>query len=147
MLIRVANEYEIESILESCHEGVCGGHFAQEITSRKILQAGFVWPSLHQDVSFWCKTCDACQRAGPQKLLPEPQTSIKAYGPFEKWGIDAIGPLSRTNSGKEYIIVGVDYMTHWAEAKATSRITKEEVVSFIFEMGGLDFELAYFMNL
>ena len=53
VLRRVANEDEIESILESCHEGVCGGHFAQEITSRKILQASIVWPSLHQDVSFW----------------------------------------------------------------------------------------------
>lgn len=117
VLRRVPHEDEIESILEACHEGVCGGHFAHDITSRKILQSGFVWPSLHHDVSFWCKSCDACQRTGPRKLLYEPQTPIKAFGPFEKWGIDAVGPLPRTNSGKEYIIVGVDYMTRWAEAR------------------------------
>lgn len=63
----------------------------------------------------------------------EPQTPIKAFGPFEKWGINVVGLLPRTNSGKEYIIVGVDYLTRSAEAKATSRVTKEEVVSFIFE--------------
>ena len=37
VLNRVANEDEIQSILESCHQVMCGGHFAQDITSRKIL--------------------------------------------------------------------------------------------------------------
>lgn len=62
ILRRVPSEEEIESILKACHEGVCGGHFAHDITSRKILQAGFIWPSLHRDVQSWCKTCDEdCQ--------------------------------------------------------------------------------------
>ncbi|MCO5574389.1 hypothetical protein L7F22_028173 [Adiantum nelumboides] len=47
VLRRVPLAQEIETILMSCHDGVCGGHFAQEITSKKISQAGFVWPSLH----------------------------------------------------------------------------------------------------
>ena len=54
-------------------------------------------------------------------------------GPFEKWGIDAIGPLPRTAAGKEYIIVGVDYMTRWAEAAPTSRITAKDVAKFVFD--------------
>ena len=69
ILRRVPSEEEIESILESCHEGVCGGHFAHDITSRKILQSGFIWPSLHRDVQNWCKTCDDCQRTGPRRLF------------------------------------------------------------------------------
>ena len=32
-------------IMDACDDGVCGGHFARDITSQKILQAGFVWPS------------------------------------------------------------------------------------------------------
>ncbi|MCO5584110.1 hypothetical protein L7F22_038033 [Adiantum nelumboides] len=67
VLRRVPLVKEIEKILMSCHDGVCGGHFAQEITSRKILQAGFVWPSLHRDVQHWCKAC----KAGP---LPRTST-------------------------------------------------------------------------
>ena len=36
ILRRVPYVREIDKILESCHDGVvCGGHFAQEITSRK----------------------------------------------------------------------------------------------------------------
>ncbi|MCO5610139.1 hypothetical protein L7F22_064374 [Adiantum nelumboides] len=36
-------------------------------------------------------------------------------------------------SGEQYIIVGVDYMTRWAEAAATIRITAKDVAKFVFE--------------
>ncbi|MCO5598922.1 hypothetical protein L7F22_053021 [Adiantum nelumboides] len=81
---KVPHSKDIKQVLTSCHEGVCDGHFAHDITSRKILQAGYVWPSLHRDVQHWCRTCKQCQLAGP---------------------------LPRSNSGKLYIIMGVDYMT------------------------------------
>ena len=51
------------------------------------------------------------QEAGNQKHSYGPRVPIVSYGPFEKWEIDAIGPLPRTSSRKEYIIVVVDYMT------------------------------------
>ncbi|MCO5570453.1 hypothetical protein L7F22_024175 [Adiantum nelumboides] len=58
---------------------------------------------------------------------------IISFGPFEKWKIDAIGLLSMAQSRKQYIILGVDYMTRWAEAAATTRITAKEVAKFVFE--------------
>ncbi|MCO5599516.1 hypothetical protein L7F22_053622 [Adiantum nelumboides] len=100
---------ETDKCLDGLSKGVCGGHFSHDITSKKILQAG------------------------DRRLTYEPQTPILAHGPFEKWGIDAIGPLPRATSGKLYIIMGVDYMTKWAEATTTSRITAVEVAKFIFE--------------
>ena len=89
---KVPTKEEISTILHACHDGVCGGHFAHDITYRKILQVGFIWPSSHRDAHFWCKACDACQRFGPRKLTCEPQLPISSYGPFEKWGMDAISP-------------------------------------------------------
>ncbi|MCO5558185.1 hypothetical protein L7F22_011764 [Adiantum nelumboides] len=67
------------------------------------------------------------------RLTYEPQTPILAYGTFEKWGIDTIGPLLRATSEKLYIIMGVDNITRWAEATTTTRITAVEVAKFIFE--------------
>ncbi|MCO5571810.1 hypothetical protein L7F22_025558 [Adiantum nelumboides] len=133
VLRRVPLVKEIEKILMSCHDGVCGGHFAQEITSRKILQAGFVWPSLHRDVQHWCKACKACQQARDRKLSYGPRFPIFAYGPFEKWGIDAIGPLPRTSTGKQYILTATDYMTRWAEAASVARITAADVSKFVLD--------------
>ncbi|MCO5560510.1 hypothetical protein L7F22_014125 [Adiantum nelumboides] len=133
MLRRVPLVKEIEKILMSCHDGVCGGHFAQEITSRKILQAGFVWPSLHRDVQHWCKACKACQQAGDRKLSYGPRFPIFAYGPFEKWGIDAIGPLPRTSTDKQYILTATDYMARWVEAASVARITAADVSKFVLD--------------
>ena len=40
--------------------------------------------------------------------------------------------MPRTAGGKEYIIVGVNYMTRWAEGVPTSRITTKDVAKFVF---------------
>lgn len=73
----------------------------------------------------WCKSCDVCQRTGPRRLIPDPQQPITSFGSFEKLGIDAIG-------WKEYIIVGMDYMTRWAEVAPPVRITAKDVAMFVF---------------
>ncbi|MCO5611830.1 hypothetical protein L7F22_066089 [Adiantum nelumboides] len=131
VLRRVPLVQEIEKILMSCHDGVCSGHFSQEITSKKISQAGFVWPSLHRDVQHWCRACKACQQASDHKLSYGPRFSIFAYGPFEKWGIDAIGPLSHTSIKKKYILIATNYMIGWAEAASVAPIIAAEVRKFM----------------
>ena len=52
VLWKVPSKEDIHKILHSCHNDVCGGHFAHELTCRKVLQARFVWPSLQRDVNF-----------------------------------------------------------------------------------------------
>ena len=42
--------------------------------------------------------------------------------PFEKWGIDYVGPIAPTSKhGKSYIIVAIDYFTKWSEAQAVRK--------------------------
>ena len=57
MLRRVPWKEEIYRILRDNHEGSCSGHFAFKITLDKILQEGYVWPSIQKDVDHWCKSC------------------------------------------------------------------------------------------
>ncbi|MCO5579491.1 hypothetical protein L7F22_033346 [Adiantum nelumboides] len=110
---RIPTVEEIPSILEGLHEEACGGHFAQELTAKKILLSGYVWPSLHIDVQHWCKSFHNYQVNGNKHLLHGPRQLLLANGPFEKWGIDAMGPLPRTKNGKLYILVVIDYMTRF----------------------------------
>ncbi|MCO5578726.1 hypothetical protein L7F22_032571 [Adiantum nelumboides] len=53
-------------------------------------------------------------------------------GPFEKWGIDAIGPLPRTANGKLYILVAIDYMTRWVEAQSVAHVNEKTVSRFVY---------------
>ncbi|MCO5557579.1 hypothetical protein L7F22_011145 [Adiantum nelumboides] len=105
---RVPSTIEISKIL---HEEACGGHFSHELTLKKVLLAGYVWPSMH--VQHWCRSCHNYQVNGNKKLLYGPRQAVIANGPFEKWGIDAMGPLPRTANEKLYILVAIDYMTRF----------------------------------
>ena len=89
ILRRCVREEEVFDILLTCHDGPCGGHFATKINAFKILQAGYYWLTLHQDVRRYTSQCDRCQRMGkptPKDEMPmQPQVTFE---PFEEWGMD-----------------------------------------------------------
>ncbi|KAK4400860.1 Retrovirus-related Pol polyprotein from transposon.6 [Sesamum angolense] len=49
---------------------------------------------------------------------------------FDVWGIDFMGPFP-SSFGKSYIILGVDYVSKWVEAKATRTDDAKTVVEFV----------------
>lgn len=53
-------------------------------------------------------------------------------GPFKKWEVDFIGPLSKMASKNQYIIVAMDYIMKWVEAKVVKRAIQEVVTNFIY---------------
>ncbi|MCO5555507.1 hypothetical protein L7F22_009052 [Adiantum nelumboides] len=48
-----------------------------------------------------------------KQVSKKTKKAVIANGPFEKWGIDAMGSLPRTTNGKLYILVAIDYMTRF----------------------------------
>eukprot|EP00253_Pinus_taeda_P003316 PITA_03316 len=128
ILRHCVREEEVFDILLTCHDGPCGGHFAAKRTTFKILQAGYYWPTLHQDVRRYISQCDRCQRMGKPTLRDEmplqPQVTLEK---FEKWGMDFVGPINPPSREKYYIIVCTDYLTKWAETKAIKAATEEKV--------------------
>jgi hypothetical protein len=55
--------------------------------------------------------------------------------PFEKWGLDYVGPIKPAARGSQarYIIVATDYMTKWAEARAVRKADARSTARFIYE--------------
>ena len=42
-------------VISESHAGDAGGHFAADITARKVLVAGLWWTILQKDVKAYCK--------------------------------------------------------------------------------------------
>ncbi|KAJ9552979.1 hypothetical protein OSB04_017024 [Centaurea solstitialis] len=118
-------------ILTNCHKGPTGGHFGANLTTRKVLESGFYWPMIFKDAHTLIKSCDACQRAGNITKKDEmPQQSIFVSEVFDVWGIDFMGPFPDSR-GNKYILVAVDYVSKWAEAKASPTNDAKVVVDFV----------------
>nr|GEU79211.1 reverse transcriptase domain-containing protein [Tanacetum cinerariifolium] len=109
---------EALDILEACHNGPTGGHHGANLTAKKVFDSGFFGPTIYKDAHEFVKNCDSCQRQGKISQRDEmPQNSIQVYEIFNVWGIDFMGP-SPSSRGNKYILVAVDYLSKWVEAKA-----------------------------
>ena len=54
--------------------------------------------------------------------------------PFEKWDIDYIGQISIASSRRnEYIIITIEYLTKWVEAKAVKKVDAKQTTIFMYE--------------
>jgi hypothetical protein len=90
---------------------------------------------MNRDVKNFVSSCDQCQRTGAPSFRNHwPLTPIIPLAPFEKWGIDFIGPISPVSSQKKrYIILATDYATKWVEARATRKNDAQTSALFLFE--------------
>nr|GEW63520.1 reverse transcriptase domain-containing protein [Tanacetum cinerariifolium] len=108
---------EAFEILKACHEGPSGGHHGANLTAKKVFDAGFFWTSIYHDVHEMIKTCDICQKQGKISQRDEmPQNSIQVCEIFDIWGIKFMGPFP-SSKGNKYVLVAVDYLSKWVEAK------------------------------
>nr|GEV33451.1 reverse transcriptase domain-containing protein [Tanacetum cinerariifolium] len=81
---------EAIGILKACHSGPTKGHYEANYTAKK----------------------------GKISQKDEmPQNSIQVCEIFNVWGIDFMGPFPSLK-GNKYILVAVDYLSKWVEAKA-----------------------------
>ncbi|GJT28317.1 reverse transcriptase domain-containing protein [Tanacetum coccineum] len=95
-----------------------GEFWMANYTAKKVFDSGFYWPTIYRDAHDLVTRCDACQRQG--KILQRdemPQNAIQVCEIFDVWGIDFMGPFP-SSRGNKYILVAVDYLSKWVEAKA-----------------------------
>ncbi|GJU53652.1 reverse transcriptase domain-containing protein [Tanacetum coccineum] len=115
---RCVHGQEAIDILKACHNGPTRGHHGPNYTAKKVFDSGFYWPTIYRDAHDLVKSCDSCQRQGKISQRDEmPQNAIQVCEIFDVWGIDFMGPFS-SSRGNKYILVAVDYLSKWVEAKA-----------------------------
>nr|GEV56021.1 reverse transcriptase domain-containing protein [Tanacetum cinerariifolium] len=98
---------EAIDILKAYHSGPTGGHYGANYTARRFLTQGKI--SQRDEM---------------------PHNSIQVCEIFDVWGINFMGPFP-SSKGNKYILVTVDYLSKWVEAKALPTNDARVVVKFL----------------
>ncbi|UYV60745.1 hypothetical protein LAZ67_1002098, partial [Cordylochernes scorpioides] len=130
----VVPEKKKREIMKEYHNHMSNGHLGVARTMYRI-KSKYLWPSMLKYVSEFVKTCHLCQSRKGSNQLPSGllQPIPPANFPFERIGIDFVGPLPSTKNRKKWIIVLTDYYTRYAETRAVSEATVKEVSKFLVE--------------
>nr|GEZ41443.1 reverse transcriptase domain-containing protein [Tanacetum cinerariifolium] len=122
---------EAIEILKASHYEPTGGHHGPNYTAKKVFDSGFYWPTIYYDAQDLVKNYDVCQRQGKISQRHEmPHNSIQMCEIFNVWGIDFMGPFP-SSRGNKYILVAVDYLSKWLEAKALPTNDARVVCKFL----------------
>nr|GEV90179.1 reverse transcriptase domain-containing protein [Tanacetum cinerariifolium] len=128
---RCVHGQEAIDILTACHNRPTEGHHGANLTTKKVFDSGFYWPTIYRDARDLVTQCDACQRQGKISQRDEmPQNAIQVCEIFDVWGINFMGPFPSSRANK-YILVAVDYLSKWVEAKALPTNDARVVVKFL----------------
>nr|GEX76015.1 retrovirus-related Pol polyprotein from transposon 17.6 [Tanacetum cinerariifolium] len=116
---------------QTCHSGPTEGHYGTNYTAKKVFESGFYWPTIYKDAFELVKNYYSYQRQGKISQRDEmPQNAIQVCEIFDVWGIDFMGPFLNSKRNK-YILVVVDYLSKWFEAKALPTNDARVVVKFL----------------
>ena len=125
-------------ILNECHDSRYAGHLGMKKTE-ELVQRDFYWPTLHQDVTSYVRTCEECQRNKASNLRSAGLLQPLEI-PSQRWeriSMDFITHLPKTRSGFDSLLVMVDYLTKMmvlrpthgtATAVDTAKIVMDAVV-------------------
>ena len=142
-------------ILHQAHSGVGSGHFNLQTTAKNIMWSGIWWPTLFHDAEAFVKRltnaeafvkrCEVCQQSKVPNMFDRmPLRPMLSTCAFVKWGLDFVKPPAK-NKHAEYILVVIDYLTKWMEAKAIVKNDACTMAKFldenIFTRYGLPIEL------
>ncbi|XP_062075474.1 uncharacterized protein LOC133779537 [Humulus lupulus] len=105
-------------------------HCADQVIRRCVPDLNFNL-SLLSHILMLVEACDHCQRVGNITARDQMlQTPILIIEIFNVWGIDFMGPFP-LSFVFECILLAVDYVSKWMEAKATKMDNSKTVVEFI----------------
>src|ERR1044072_8507753 len=130
-LTKVIKRGETASLIFLYHNDPLAGHLGTTKVMQK-MKLQYFWPQMYEEIKEYIQSCHQCQihaRTGKQnELYPIPISA-----PWERVGIDFVGPFPETTKGNKYIITAMDYFTRWPEARAVPTATSQEAAKFIYE--------------
>ncbi|MDD9361375.1 MAG: DDE-type integrase/transposase/recombinase, partial [Anaplasma sp.] len=130
-----------ENIVDMAHETHQG-----IVRTASIIRDRYWWPRMDEQIKHkvqHCAVCNATDR--PVRAAPAPLQPVQFPDqPWDKLGLDIVGPVDKAPQSQRFFIVLVDYHSKWPEVQHTSTATSATVIEFlknIFAREGLPREI------
>lgn len=92
------------------------------------MAVSYFWPNLFREVTDYIRQCDICQRTKVEQASPAGLMGRRiADGPWTAIAADIIGPLPRSKSGFQYLLVVQDLFTKWIECRPLRATTGPKI--------------------
>ena len=96
-------------VLEMCHDIPAAGHQNHRESEREVF-----WYGMSGAIKNYVGSCDICSRnKEPNRKERWALTQFWAGAPPERFYIDLLEPLFKTEQGNEHILMIVDQFTKW----------------------------------
>ncbi|XP_025661750.1 uncharacterized protein [Arachis hypogaea] len=93
-LLKCLHPDQTDYVLREVHEGCCGHHIGGKALARKLIRAGYYWPSMMKDSREFVRKCVKCQQHANFHKAPASELSLlTSTRPFAQWGVDLLGPF------------------------------------------------------
>ena len=134
--LRVVPPHDMRKrLFQEVHSGRFGAHL-RDAKVHSALYKHYWWDGMRADIARWTRACLVCATHNLGRAVRPPLCPIPVAGPFDRVGVDVI-QFPRSNSGNQYAVVFVDYLTKWPEVFAVpdqstatiARLLVEEIVS------------------
>ena len=121
-----------EMVFQAAHCNPMAGHLGYDKTLNRIM-AQFYWPGIWAEVRRLCASCPECQLVNPPAVRRAPLRPLPLVEvPFDRIGMDIIGPLERLTQGYRFVLV--DYATGYPEAIPLRNISARSVAQALFHV-------------
>lgn len=124
----------LEMLFQAAHCSPMAGHLGKAKTHERLM-ARFFWPGIQENICRWCAGCQECQLVNPPASSKAPLRPLPLMEvPFERTGMDLIGPLERSARGHRFALVLVDYATRYPEAVPLHTISTKSMADTLFRV-------------
>ncbi|XP_057756243.1 uncharacterized protein LOC130975465 [Arachis stenosperma] len=93
-LLKCLHPDQTNYVLRKVHEDCCGHHIGGKALTRKLIRAGYYWPSMMADSKEFVRKCAKCHENASFHRAPASELSLLTSSrPFSQWGVDLLGPF------------------------------------------------------
>jgi hypothetical protein len=96
---QVIPRHRKNQLLKETHDHPLSGHQGQDNTYQRT-SAVYYWPGMERDIKEYVRTCHTCQKRDRKRREAPLEPIKKGIKPFHQVGIDVMGPLPRSLTGK-----------------------------------------------